>query len=177
MGADFLLYNVSDSRNRILLGNELTSIINIEGPISRQQLIQRVMDLHSIPRLGEKIEGNILYSLRVLVNQGRIQRSKDAEQEYYSSKLNPILPRKRNYVLNISFSEISPDEIRVMIISHLLNENRCMKNTLIRDVYRGLGYQSQINHDISRRIERVLHDMISDGIIKIENQKVSFVTE
>ena len=177
MGADFLLYNVSDSRNRILLGNELTSIINIEGPISRQQLIQRVMDLHSIPRLGEKIEGNILYSLRVLVNQGRIQRSKDAEQEYYSSKLNPILPRKRNYVLNISVSEISPDEIRVMIISHLLNENRCMKNTLIRDVYRGLGYQSQINHDISRRIERVLHDMISDGIIKIENQKVSFVTE
>ena len=177
MGADFSLYNVSDSRNRILLGNELTSIINIEGPISRQQLIQRVMDLHSIPRLGEKIEGNILYSLRVLVNQGRIQRSKDAEQEYYSSKLNPILPRKRNYVLNISFSEISPDEIRVMIISHLLKENRCMKNTLIRDVYRGLGYQSQINHDISRRIERVLHDMISDGIIKIENQKVSFVTE
>lgn len=149
-------------------------IISVEAPISRKQLMRKVLNEWSITRSGSRVEGifidainGISASMTTDGDRAFYWRSGQNPDKYEGYRIDDAESGKR------SMDDIASQEI-VNAVTEVLNEQISLsENDLIRETAKKFGY-SRIGGVIECSVEYAVRTAISKGkLIKAENGNIA----
>jgi len=165
---NFKEVDLANPHHQLLLQNQILRIINIESPISKKIIIQRLKTLNGRLRIREAALKNVEGALDILYQQARIKKEIYCDKEYYYNKNNSIIPRHRDES-SYPFEEICLDELRTTVISVVQTEHKLIIDSVIDYSLHTLGYLN-IKRQMRIQMEKILIDMRYAQIININSQ-------
>jgi len=147
----------------------ICSIVDIEGPIHTEELLQRIRVGSNNTRISPRIRERILLSCRRLATRKNIRQQGDFL--WQSSPQNSIL-RRRMPDQGINIDWICDQEISEAIDYVLNRQYATSRDDLITTTLRIFGLQRRTDRAISKLDEIIEHKITSDKLYELPNGKI-----
>ena len=147
----------------------ICSIVDIEGPIHTEELLQRIRVGSNNTRISPRIRERILLSCRRLATRKNIRQQGDFL--WQSSPQNSIL-RRRMPDQGINIDWICDQEISEAIDYVLSRQYATSRDDLITTTLRIFGLQRRTDRAISKLDEIIEHKITSDKLYELPNGKI-----
>lgn len=150
-----------------LIQHQISDVINVEAPISRDQLCRRVLSMWGISRIGSRID-NHFNRLFARMNLKTTGVGKD--RFFWMSEQNPA--DYMNYrIYMTTASDISPEEVSVAVYEVLEAQISLSREDLIRETARLFGY-ARLGSIVESSMLRGIEKAIQRGLAKEENERI-----
>ena len=155
---------IMDSKKVYQFSDILTSIVNDEGPIHVDLVLERVKTLANVARIGANIQANFKAAIKLAIRDGGIEKSEDDKDFLFKSGKHYSTFRIPSDGVERRLDQISKVEISNAV------------NFLIKDQF-GLAYDnavqsikhlfgiSRVDPEESDRVKDLIDGMIASGLI------------
>ncbi len=145
---------------------EVIRIVEVEAPIHRELILERLKEIHEVSRAGSNIQANFKKALVQASKLGKIHR--DTKGFYWSSpshKLNTFRESNRQ------IRWVATEEIRLAILYVVESQFGLPKESVVREVARVLGF-GRTSTDITTSITDAVDHLIDTGELRLSGFQV-----
>jgi hypothetical protein len=166
MSRDYLL----DSSYSDVLAGTIAALVNTEGPIHHDVLVERLKEIHSVGRAGSNVQSNIELALRSAERARTITR--DARSTFYSVPDNRLesfrLPTES---VRRPVEHIAPAEISLAVLYLVEDQFGVVEESLPTAVARLFGID-RLRSEGAEIIRRVVQGLVSKGALRRSGMQV-----
>ena len=150
-----------------LIKSQISNVIALEAPISRDQLCRRVLSMWGISRIGSRIDEhfNQIFDRMNLkftgVGKGRYFWKNDQDPKDYMNY--------RIYMTNAA--DICPEEVSVAVREVLEAQISLSREDLIRETARLFGF-ARLGNIVESSMQQGIDKAIQRGFAKLENDRI-----
>lgn len=147
-----------------VLAELVVQVVDVEGPVHRDQVITRIREAWGLKRAGGRIEDTVERSIDVAVQMRRIARSGD----FLSTPDRVPVPRDRSAVNAVALRRadmLPPAEIEVAAMQLIVRSFGATRDQVIQAVSRGFGIRST-SSQVRSVLEQALDAMIARRQLK-----------
>ncbi len=146
-------------------------IVEIEGPVHRDEVVRRLSSLWGYQRMGSQIESAIY---RTVDHLCRIQNILEYDSFLSTTGQQAFQPRNREGTKSANLRKpeyLPPMEIRAAIEYSVTKHTGLFQDELAETVARIFGFKTT-TAKLRERIELVMHGLVKDGVIELYDGRV-----
>jgi very-short-patch-repair endonuclease len=151
----------------------LTTLVEIEGPIHRDEIARRITALWGLQRIGPRIAEAISTAIEAAVHSGRLS----AERDFITHPgLSIVTVRDRSQVTATSLKKaemIAPSEVRQAIVYFVKEQVGLRREELPMMVSKVLGFKTT-SSKLKELVDKTLTSMLEAGDITSRDDKLFF---
>ena len=145
------------------LSQAVISVVEVEGPVHRDEVIRRIRTLWGLKRTGDRIHKAISKGIQLAVNQKKIRSHHNF---LLPVEERPVLPRKRTGDPPLKIEFICDDEIAEAIKLVLKYQFATSREDLSIQTSRVFGFNAT-KATVSKRIDKVIGTLLNKKIFKV----------
>ena len=151
----------------------LNEIVKVEGPLHIELAAHRLAYALGFQRVGNRVREAVNRSIRNLLREEAIKRVNKFlwpnKDDFNLVVRQPLFKEKESY-RPIKF--VSPEEIELAIKNLICAALSIPEEDIIREVARIFGFD-RIGANISDRLKKIIHQMISRGDLVFKGDRIS----
>ena len=118
---------------------QIAKIVEVEGPIHEEMLVERLKDINEVERAGSNVQANIERAIRQGTRRGRIERLGRSFLRPPRVKLPTF--RKPGNGVERPLEWIAPEEIKLAVLHIVEDQFGCQRDALPRAVGELFGFE------------------------------------
>lgn len=165
---DILLRDSQQSR----LADDVAGVVDVEGPIVLEVLIERLKEIHGIGRAGDNVRGNVMGAVRRAKNRGRIQVVQDAgDIVLRSTRVQRSTFRLPGDGVQRTVEQIPREEIALAVL-YLVRSQFGMQRDRIASAVANLFGFDRARAPSSDRVREVVDALVERGQLRVSGPNV-----
>jgi very-short-patch-repair endonuclease len=163
-------YLVNPGRYPAALAQHICAIVEFEGPIHEELLVERLKEIHGVARAGTNVLVNIERAIEFAIKATSIERGSDPRFLY--------VPGSRPRIFRVPGADVTrplplvpPDEIRLAILYVVEDQFGCMREALPRAVA-ALFAVERVREGVAELVGNVVDELIDEGTLRVSGLHV-----
>ena len=153
-----------DSRKSFSLSSIVANIVDDEGPIQVDLLLERIKELAGVSRIGSNIQSNFEKALRMAIREEKIERITDDKNFVYKAGAKYLHFRTPANGVERRLDQISKVEIRNAVEFLIKDQFGLAYDNALQGVKHVFGI-SRVDPEEGDRVKDLIDEMISSNVI------------
>jgi very-short-patch-repair endonuclease len=142
----------------------ISSIVEDEGPILEEMLLDRIRELSTVARVGANIQSNFESAIKLAIKEGYIEKSTWDKDFFYKSDKKYTNFRTPGDNVERRLGQISAVEIRNAILYLIRNQFGLAYDNMIQSIKPLFGI-NRADPEETDRLKDIVDDMIDRGVL------------
>lgn len=152
----------------VWLSRQILKILEVEGPIHKSTLIERLKEINNVSRVGKNILANIEYALAKIKNEIEIDSEKFIRLKGKTTK-NFRTPGDG---VHRPLQLIAADEIKFAVLHVVEEQFSCSREVIGKAVARLFGWE-RTSEAVEKRVQKIVDELIAERKLRENNGWVS----
>ncbi|MFA6386751.1 MAG: DUF4011 domain-containing protein [Candidatus Paceibacterota bacterium] len=142
----------------------IVAIVEIEGPLNEEMLLERIKELTKVGRFGTNIQDNFKRAIKMAIDRGYVEKNKNDKGFFYKPNKKYSNFRLPGDGVERRLSQISAIEIKNAVTYLIKNQFGLAYDNMIQSL-RPLLEVSRVDPEESDRVKDLVDEMIVEGSV------------